>query len=325
MQKRSKRFGLIGIAVLVVCLAAAMFAVAGCAPEPKKETSEPTLAPQDKEPTAKVTLPTEPFYALIVGNDSRADTAETPEGNPYSDTIMLARIDPVNYQVTLVSVARDTQIWLGDEKVKMNEAYNRGGIQGLIEQVNALTGADIKYYLDMGFADFIKFIDALGGVNVNVPVPMDFKDVMSSDKIYLDEGDQHLDGRAALVFSRVRKIFASEGEACRQTDDRSVVSSLLHSVASNPDALNKAVDSLLENAETNWPKEELEALVADFAAHGDQLKVLAGAGPYWTDLDPDTQLYMATRDEETWRQVMDVVNAGGDPNEVVTTPDLVLG
>jgi LCP family protein required for cell wall assembly len=325
MHKRSKRFGLILVTALVACMAAAMLMITGCGSEPEDESSPAMLAPQDKEPTVQVTLPTEPFYVLVVGNDSRADTAETPEGNPYSDTIMLARVDPTNYQVTLVSIARDTQIWMDGEKYKMNSSYSTYGIDGLTEQVEALTGADVTYYLDMGFADFINFVDAIGGVDVYVPVPMDFKDVMGGGKIYLDEGDQHLDGRSALVFSRVRKIFAEEGEACRQTDDRSVVASILQSVASNPDTVKSAVTALLDNAETNWPREEFQALVEDFAKHADQLTVYTGTGPYWTDLDYDTELIMAVRDEDTWAQVMDVVNNGGDPNDVVTPPDRVLG
>ena len=89
--------------------------------------------------------------------------------------------------------------------------------------------------------------------------------------------------------------------------------------------MKTAVTALLDNAETNWAKEEFQALVEDFAKHADQLTIYTGTGPYWTDLDYDTELIMAVRDEDTWAQVMDVVNNGGDPNDVVTPPDRVLG
>lgn len=303
-----------------------MLLVAGCGSESNDEGSPAVLLPQDKEPAVQVTLPTEPFYVLVVGNDSSLGTAEDDgDKGSRSDTIMLTRVDPVNYQITLVSIPRDTQAWYDGEKYKINSTYYNGGIDELKSQVKDLTGVEATHYLDMGFADFVKFIDALGGVDVYVPVDMDFKDVMSEDRIYLGEGDQHLDGPSALVFSRVRKIFAGEGEACRQVDDRSIVESILKSVANDPEVIDSAVSALYDNAKTDWDEAEFKALVEDFAKHADQITIYSGSGPYWTDMDYDTETIMAVRDEDTWAAVMDVVNSGGDPTEVVELPEMVVG
>lgn len=325
MHKRSKRFGAIFVAALALCLAAAMLMVTGCGSESNDEGSPALLPPQDKEPV-QVVLPTEPFYVLVVGNDSSLGTAEDDgDKGARSDTIMLARIDPINYQVTLVSIPRDTQVWYNGEKYKINSTYYNGGIDELKSQVKDLTGVEATYYLDMGFADFVKFIDALGGVDVYVPVDMDFKDVMSDDQIYLGEGDQHLDGPSALVFSRVRKIFAGEGEACRQVDDRSIVESILKSIANDPKTIDSAVKALYDNAKTDWREADFKALVEDFAQHASKIAIYSGTGPYWTDMDYDTETIMATRDEDTWAELMDVVNNGGDPTEVVELPEMVTG
>ena len=325
MQKRSKRFGLIGLVAMAICLMAALFLVSGCGSE-TKDTSEATLKPSDSEPAEKVVLPTEPFYVLVVGNDSRADTYEASDsaGNPYSDTIMLVRVDPVNYQVTAVTVPRDTKIWIDGTPVKLNDSYSRGGIDGLLDQIEWLTGVRPEYYLDMGFADFVKFIDALGGVTVDVPVEMSFKDVMTGEWIYLDPGEQDLTGQEALVFSRVRKIFYNS-DASRQNDDRSVVASLINYIANNPDKVKPAVQAMYDNMESNWEQVQFEGLVEDFAKNADKLVILSGTGPWDGDIDEESGLWMVPRDEETWAQLIETVNAGGDPNEVVYPADMSLG
>ncbi|MDO5118399.1 MAG: LCP family protein, partial [Eggerthellaceae bacterium] len=187
-------------------------------------------------------------------------------------------------------------------------------------QVYELTGVEPEYYFDMGFLDFVQFIDALGGVTVNVPVDMSLKDVMTGDWIELSAGEQTLDGAQALVFSRVRKIFAAAQDACRQMDDRSVVASVLNYIANNPDAIEQGVSALYDNAETNWDRAEFTALVEDFAKNADKFTILSGTGPYDGDIDGDTGQWMAYRDEGTWHQIIETVDAGGDPTEIVGLP-----
>ena len=326
MQKRSKRFGIVGIIAMAVCLLAAMLMAVGCAQEEKKEeTSEPTLAPKDAEPEEEVVLPTEPFYVLIVGNDSRADTAEDDNGAPYSDTMMLARVDPVNYQVTTITIPRDTKTWMDGEPLKVNETYAYGGIEELCDQVESLTGVRPQYYFDMGFADFVRFVDALGGVSVEVPFDMGFKDVMTGDWIDLEAGMQDLDGAEALTLARVRKIFATDMDACRQTDDRAIVTAILQAVAGNEAIVDKAVSAMYDNAETNWKRADFEALVKVFAKKGDKLTVISGTGPYDGDIDDESGFWMAYRDEDAWHAIIEAVENGGSPDEVIAPPVQMLG
>ena len=327
MQKRSKRFALIGVAALALCLAAAMFLITGCSSEPEKEESPAVLAPQDKEPTdsTPASTPTEPFYVLIVGNDSRQGTAQAADGAVYSDTIMLTRVDPVNYKVTTVSIPRDTETWMDGQVYKINDAYEQGGVEKLAQEVENLTGVHADYYFEMGFAQFINFINTLGGVDVYVPVPMTFADVMTNNDISLEEGDQHLNGNEALVYSRVRKIYYEAGEACRQINDRRVVAAALQYVANNPDVIPGAVSALYDNvASTNWDRAQFEALVQDFAAHSDQFQVLGGTGPYEGGIEESSGIWVAWRDEDTYHAIIDLVNQGGDPNEIVTPPEQIL-
>ena len=100
------------ILAIVACCTLALCLLAGCQKKAEPNVHEDeTLEVSDSVQTAKAE--TEPFYVMIVGNDSRTGTVEItkPEysdGTGRSDVLMLARIDPKTYSVALISVPRDT-------------------------------------------------------------------------------------------------------------------------------------------------------------------------------------------------------------------------
>lgn len=298
--------------VLCFCLA---FGLVGCSKPTEDTGSNIDLDVSDKP---------SPKYVLLIGNDSRTDTIEInkPEysdGTGRSDTIMLARIDPETYQVTLVTVPRDTQATYDGQMVKINETYRWGGPEELIKQVELLTGVKADYYLDMGFGDFEEFIDQIGGVHANVPVNMSLQDIVGGEKISLSAGDQDLDGAEALVLARTRKVYADEVmEGSRQIQNRQIVEVAINKALDDP--LNTAMyaAALSENVETNFPLTELADLITDFVENKDKVKILSGTGPYEGDFVAEAGgLWLATRDEATWQKLMKVVDSGGDPTTVI--------
>ena len=184
----------VGKRILAVasCCVLALCMLAGC----QKKASEPahqdeTLEVSDSVQTAKAE--TEPFYVMVVGNDSRTGTVEItkPEysdGTGRSDVLMLVRVDPKTYKVSLISVPRDTCTEYNGQKMKLNEVYHVGGVKELEKEVAKLTGVTPKYYMDMDFVQFEKFVDQLGGVTANVPINMQLVDIVSGDKIALNAG-----------------------------------------------------------------------------------------------------------------------------------------
>lgn len=108
---------------------------------------------------------------LLLGCDSRRLTDESA-GN--SDTIMMASINKETKTVTLVSFARDSYMRIQGDKSKywnkLNAAYAHGGFGRMINTLNAgyNYGLDIQYYLGVGFRNFEKLIDAVGGVEVEL-------------------------------------------------------------------------------------------------------------------------------------------------------------
>ncbi len=320
----TRRFALIAALAAALAVLAMM---AGC------QSSEPTELPSQKIETeasdVSEGVPTEPFYALLVGNDSRTGTVEITkseyaDGNARSDTMMLARIDPQTYKVTLITVPRDTTIDLNGSPAKLNNAYQAGGIEACVEQMELLTGVTIDYYFDLGFVTFQKFVDALGGLSIDVPINMSMQDIVGGDDVSVAAGQQDLDGAEALVVARTRKAFATDQDACRQIQDRALVAAAIAKVAQDSGMVETAVSALMDNADTNMSTDVLAELVASFAGNADKLTIYQATGPYSGDINPTTGEWLATRDEATWQQIIATADAGEDPSGIVALPQIVL-
>lgn len=312
------------ILAIVACCTLALCLLAGCQKkaEPNVHENE-TLEVSDSVQTAKAE--TEPFYVMIVGNDSRTGTVEItkPEysdGTGRSDVLMLARIDPKTYSVALISVPRDTSTEYNGQKMKLNEVYHIAGIEALESEVAKLTGVTPKYYLDMDFVQFEKFVDQLGGMTANVPINMQLVDIVSGDNIALNAGTQELNGPEALVLARSRKQYANDLDACRQIQDRQLVQVGIQQVAADPVNAALHVQALVDNCDTDWNVADLVETVKVFAQNADKIEFTSGTGPYQGDIDPDINLWLAYRDEATWAQIIETVEAGGDPETIVASP-----
>lgn len=146
----------------------------------------------------------DPFYMLIMGVDARELGEES-----RSDTLIIARIDPPQNSVTMLSIPRDTRVEIpGHGKTKINAAHAYGGPALAIETVTELTGLPISHYAEVNFAGFKQIVDALGGVTVDVPE--DIYDMKAANHVEeaarLEQGVQLLDGAHALTFVRSRQF-----------------------------------------------------------------------------------------------------------------------
>ncbi len=128
----------------------------------------------------------EPFYALLLGVDSDENRISGTEAGLYegdhfrSDTIILARVDPKQKQVTLVSFHRDILVDLskygGSGQDKLNSAYGYGGPDLIVRTIEDLSGVQISHYAQVDIDGLADIVDTLGGVTVDVP--MSFYDPM---------------------------------------------------------------------------------------------------------------------------------------------------
>lgn len=123
-----------------------------------------------------------------------------------SDSMLLLRFDPKEEQVSVLSIPRDTRVYIEGYGVrKINHANEYGG-PALTASIASelLGGINIDRYVRVNVQGVEKLIEALGGVTVNVPKDMKYNDFSQHLYIDLKKGIQHLDGDKAMQFLRYR-------------------------------------------------------------------------------------------------------------------------
>ena len=133
---------------------------------------------------------------LVLGCDEREG-----ENVARADVIIVATLRPGAKEASMFSLPRDTRVAIeGHGHDKINHAMSYGGIPLVQSSVENLLGVEIDHYVKVNFDGFINVIDALGGVNVEVPTRM-YKPLEAIDLL---PGYQTLDGADALAFVRWR-------------------------------------------------------------------------------------------------------------------------
>ena len=119
-----------------------------------------------------------------------------------TDTILYVNV--IGSEVTMVAIPRD--LFVGSGTHRINGVLAREGPEGLVQRVEAILGLLIDYYAVIDLGIFQGLVDALGGVEVNVPERMYYRDVAGGLTIDFQPGPQLLDGQAASEFIRYRQF-----------------------------------------------------------------------------------------------------------------------
>jgi len=122
-----------------------------------------------------------------------------------ADLIIVAQYNFETGEVNAIQIPRDTRVETSRWDKKINSAMSLGGIDELKYDVLQVTGLEIDRYVIVGFQGFRDIIDALGGVEIDVPIRMFYTDPYQSLTIDLQRGVQMLNGRQAEGFVRFRK------------------------------------------------------------------------------------------------------------------------
>jgi LCP family protein required for cell wall assembly len=184
----------------------------------------------------------EPTVTLVIGTDGGKGAGR--QGSRRSDSLMLMRSDPGHHRISYLSIPRDLRVDIpGYGTSKINAANQVGGPALTIATVRALTGLRVDHVVVVDFQGFRKLIDAIGGIEITVPKPIlsnpfdcphPPKRCKTWDGWRFGKGRQHMDGRHALAYSRIRenRLDPSETDITRTERQQAVIDAVGHKIAS---------------------------------------------------------------------------------------------
>lgn len=227
----------------------------------------------------------------------------THDGPELTDTMIFASIDPDKNRVVLVSIPRD--IWVPELKAKINTAYAKGnnrkkggGLTLSKAVVSKVVGQPIDYALAIDFAGFVKAVDLIGGLKIDVkqsfndyeyPVEEKREDLCDQtledatlristesalivfpcryEHIHFDKGLQYMDGAMSLIFVRSRYAIGEEGtDFARSQRQQKVLYAFKEKIFSlgtilNPIKLTSLYSILAESIDTDIKQSEFDDFI----------------------------------------------------------------
>jgi polyisoprenyl-teichoic acid--peptidoglycan teichoic acid transferase len=246
VTRRRPRWGLrigLGVAALVVLLVVWMLAgwlslSSGVSDANKRldPNAKTQLAPQSGLLLSHSTT------VLMLGTDNAQIVGRTTDD--HSDSIMLMRTDPSHHRLYYLSIPRDLQVPIpGYDTEKINAAFQLGGVTLAIKTIHEFTGLPINHVIVVNFGAFKQLIDAIGGIDINVPKPIHsnrFDCPFSAARCQtwqgyrFAKGEQHMNGQRALVYSRIREnlLDPSETDITRGARQQAVIDAVTSKLAS---------------------------------------------------------------------------------------------
>ena len=201
----------------------------------------------------------EPFAIYISGIDTSGNVASKAR----SDVNIIIAVNPNTKEIVLVNTPRDYYVTLASKGKK--DKLTHAGLYGVEESLNTLANLydiEISYYVRVNFTSFIKIVDALGGIELDIPKGFCEQDSNRSknekDLICLKKGHQTLNGEEALAFARHRKTLPT-GDRARGENQMKVLEAIIDKALS-PSIItkyNKLISSLEGRVTTNMTSGEM--------------------------------------------------------------------
>lgn len=211
-------------------------------------------------------ITSKPFNILISGNDSFGSLDE----NSRSDVDMLVTINPVTSTILLTSIPRDSYV----KEVCNDYACNYGvydklthtgiyGVDTTKDTIENMLDIDINYVYRVNFTSMIDIVDALGGVDVTVPEGMAVSKFYTNSNLEgVHEGENHLDGKRALAYSRERKAYL-DGDLQRARNQQQVLQAMFKK-ATSPEIIKNytsLLKALIGAFDTNMTTKEITSFI----------------------------------------------------------------
>ena len=229
------------------------------------------------------------FYTILVSG--------CDDGNGNSDTNILLAVDAENNYIHGVSIARDTKaVWDGRNH-KINAAFGSGGIEKLAEVIGDQLGIPVDFTVSVDLKGFVALVDAIGGVDFDVPVDMNYEDPYQDLYIHFSAGMQHLTGEEALKVVRCRSVYATQDIGRMETQQKFLKAVAKQTLTlSNVDKIPEFANIFNQYVETDLTLGNLAWLGTEAISMGADAVSFSTLPGEWDDsdnfvhLDPDATL-----------------------------------
>ncbi|WP_353095753.1 LCP family protein [Tissierella praeacuta] len=191
---------------------------------------------------------------LMMGVD--AENVKKSKGT-RTDTMMLFKVNFETGEISLLSIPRDTRVLVKGKEDKINHAHAYGGPELTMKTLRDFLNLDIDYYVKVDYKAVMSIVDAIGGVEIDVPQRMKYDDTTPGIPplhIDLKKGLQTLNGKQAHDFLRFRKGYA-EGDIGRIKAQQMFMKELIKQTLTpkNIVKLPKFIETYYDYVETNIP------------------------------------------------------------------------
>ena len=203
---------------------------------------------------------TEPFTILLMGIDSTEDTlAKNAIAN--GDTLILITFNPKTLNATMLSIPRDSYVpiacWSGRPENKITHAAAYGN-DCMINTIQNYFDVNIDYYAKINFKGLVKLVNAVGGVEVDVPKELCTDNSNREEQVCIHEGHQTLMGEEALVYARNRKQL-SNGTFGRDAHQQEIIKALINKMKTIKDVSKfmEILNAFSDNLDTNLTTKQI--------------------------------------------------------------------
>lgn len=257
-----------------------------------------------REQSAKREYKVEPIEdnvsILFVGIDD-SEVREQGADHARSDALILATMNVETKTVKTLSIPRDSYVFIPSRKRedKITHAHAFGGTLSTIETVENLLDIPVDYYVRMNFNAFIDIVDALGGIEAEVPYSILELDEHDKRVVQLEKGLQKLNGTEALALARTRKKDSDIERGKRQQE----ILKAIATQAAKPSSILKyddLIDAVADNSKTNMTFSEMKSFLTYLSSGMPRIDSLYLAG----EDDWSTGVYYYKLDDESLHETI---------------------
>lgn len=205
----------------------------------------------------------EPFTVYIAG----VDEGDDPSIDARSDVNIVLMVNPLANHIEMVSIPRDAFVpnpALNSQNDKLTH-LGLSGIKNSMKGIEEVFGFEIDYYVKLNFFSVIDIVDAIGLIEVDVPISFceqnEYRSFAKNDLICLNKGKQKLNGKQALAFARHRKSYT---DVLRGKAQQEVIKGIIN-VLTTPSGvanINNVLSIATKAVSTNMPMQQVTSFVS---------------------------------------------------------------